>query len=139
VPPQIYDCADIGTRLLTGGYLVDLRTDAYKGGQALYVTGGPVDWSEWRRWVWPFRVDPGSGLHVKDGKPIHIRPRQPVQKGSRNWSNVVEDVVEVRDSEWGLLVRLTHIAPSPNARTLNDEFTKWACGYGARASGGLPF
>ena len=102
------------------GYLVDPQTNAYKSGQSLYVTDGSVNWTE-RRWVRLFRIDPASGLRVKDGKPIHIRPRRPVQKGSRKWADVVEDVVEVRNSEWAFLVRLTRIAPSPNARSLNDE------------------
>lgn len=82
-----------------------------------------------------FRIDPASGLRIKDGKPIHIRPRRPVRKGPRNWAGIVEDLVEVKNSKLALLVRLTHIAPSPNARSLNDEFTRWACGQGAQAGG----
>lgn len=111
------------------GYLVDPNSAAYKSGQTLYVTDGAVNWGE-QRWVRLYEIDPSTGRRVTAGKSIHIRPRQPVKKGSRNWAKIVEDVVDVRESEWAMLVRLTHVAPSPNARTLNDSFTRWACGLG---------
>lgn len=111
------------------GYLVEPRSMAYKSGQELYVTDGPVDWSD-RNWVRLYRIDPSTGRRVTEGKSIHIRPSQPVQKGSRNWADIVEDVVDVQGSDLAMLLRLTHVAPSPNAQTLNDSFSRWACGLG---------
>lgn len=111
------------------GYLVEPRSMAFKSGQSLYVTEGAVNWSN-PSWVRLYRVDPSTGLRLTKEKPINIRPRKPVQKGSRNWAKIMEDVVEVRGSELDMLLRLTHVTPSPNARTLNDGFTRWACGLG---------
>lgn len=111
------------------GYLVEPGSAVFKSGQSLYVTEGAVDWRV-RSWVRLYRIDPSSGRRRTEEKPIYIRPRQPMQKGSRNWANIVEDVVEVQDSELDMLLRLTHISPSPNAQTLNDDFSRWACGLG---------
>jgi hypothetical protein len=111
------------------GYLVEPRSMDFKSGQSLYVTEGPVNWGD-RSWVRLYRVDPSSGRRRAGEKPIYIRPRQPIQKGSRNWAKIVEDVVEVQDSKLDMLLRLTHVKPSPNAQTLNDDFSRWACGLG---------
>lgn len=109
------------------GYLVDGKTLAFKSEQSLYVTDGPVEWDR-KHWISLYAVDSKTGRRIANKKPVLIRPSRPFQKGSGNWGSIIEDVAEVNGSRWAMMLRLSHVAPSPHARTLNDEYSRWACG-----------
>ncbi len=111
------------------GYMVEARTLAYKSGQSLYVTDGPVDWQS-RKWIRLYPIDQGTGRRVTTKKPFFIRPTNPTRVGSGAWSKEIEDVAQVKGSKLSLMLRFSHIVPPPNARTLNDNFSRWACGLG---------
>jgi hypothetical protein len=109
------------------GYLVDADSLAFKSGQTLYVTDGPVDWSR-SEWVKLYPVDPASGKRDKKRPPVTVRPKRPAQQGGGKWGDIVDDVADVMGSKWSMLLRLSHIAPSQHSLTLNDEYSRWACG-----------
>lgn len=109
------------------GYLVERKTLAFKSEQSLYVTDGPVEWDR-RQWIRLYAVDSKTGRRIPKKRPVLIRPSRPFQKGSGNWGSIIEDVAEVNGSRWAMMLRLSHVAPSPHARTLNDEYSRWACG-----------
>ena len=110
------------------GYLVDPKTLAFKSGQSLYVTDGPVDWSR-REWIKLIPVDPNTGRRDKTRPHVLVRPKRPSQQGGGAWGDVVDDVANVLGSKWSMLLRLSHIAPSQHSLTLNDAYSRWACGY----------
>lgn len=109
------------------GYLVEPKSLAFKSGQTLYVTDGPVDWDS-RAWIKLFPVDPKTGRRDKTRPHVVVRPNRPSQQGGGEWGNVVDDVADVLGSKWSMLLRLSHIAPSQHSLTLNDEYSRWACG-----------
>lgn len=109
------------------GYLVEPKSLAFKSEQTLYVTDGPVDWGS-RAWIKLFPVDPSTGRRDKTRPAVLVRPSRPSQQGGGQWGNVVDDVAEVLGSKWSMLLRLSHIAPSQHSLTLNDEYSRWACG-----------
>jgi hypothetical protein len=109
------------------GYFVEPKTLAFKSGQTLYVTDGPVDWGS-REWIKLIPVDPNTGRRDEKRQPVLVRPNRPSPQGGGQWGNVVDDVAEVLGSKWSMLLRLSHIAPSPHSLTLNDDFSRWACG-----------
>ena len=109
------------------GYFVEPKTLAFKSGQTLYVTAGPMSWNR-REWVKLHPIDPKTGLRDPKRQPVLVRPSKPSTQGGGQWGDVVEDVADVRGSEWSMLLRLTHIKPSPHSMTLNDAFSRWACG-----------
>jgi len=109
------------------GYFVEPKTLAFKSGQTLYVTDGPMDWDR-REWVKLYAVDPNTGRRDRKRPPVVVRPSRPSQQGGGQWGDVVDDVAEVLGSKWSMLLRLSHIAPSQHSATLNDEYSRWACG-----------
>lgn len=111
------------------GYLVDPQTLAYKSGQSLYVTQGQVDWRR-REWIRLYPIDQSSGRRVDDKEPVFIRPTKPTRKGTNIWSSDVEDIADVQGSKWSMMLRFTHIRPPDSAPTLDDKFSRWACGLG---------
>ena len=111
------------------GYMVEPRTLAYKSGQSLYVTDGPADWQS-RKWIRLYPIDQATGRRITNRKPIFIRPSNPTRVGSGAWSKEIEDVAQVKGSNLSLMLRFSHILPPPNSRTLNDNFSRWACGLG---------
>ncbi|MCG8545409.1 MAG: hypothetical protein MJE12_14520 [Alphaproteobacteria bacterium] len=110
------------------GYLVEPKTLAFKSTQALYVTDGKADWKR-KDWIKLYPVDPNTGRRSTDAKPVFVRPTKPIHKGTGGAGEIVEDVAEVKGSKWSMMLRLSHIAPSPHAKTLNDSFSRWACGH----------
>ena len=111
------------------GYMVEAKTLAYKSGQSLYVTNGPADWQS-RKWIRLYPIDQATGRRITNKKPLYIRPTNPTRVGSGAWSKEIEDVAQVKGSKLSLMLRFSHILPPPNARTLNDNFSRWACGLG---------
>ncbi len=109
------------------GYLVEPKTLAFKSEQSLYVTDGPVEWDQ-KHWISLYPVDSKTGRRIRNAQPVLIRPSRPFQKGAGNWGSIIEDVAEVNGSRWSMMLRLSHVAPSEHSRTLNDEFSRWACG-----------
>ena len=110
------------------GYLVEPKSLAFKSTQSLYVTEGKVDWKR-KKWIKLYPVDPNTGRRLKDATPVFVRPTNPIHKGSGGLGAIVEDVADVKGSKWSMMLRLSHIAPSPHAKTLNDSFSQWACGH----------
>lgn len=109
------------------GYFVEPKTLAFKSGQTLYVTNGAVDWDS-RAWIKLVPIDPVTGRRDEKRQPVLVRPNRPSRQGGGQWGDVVDDVADVLGSKWSMLLRMSHIAPSPHALTLNDEFSRWACG-----------
>ena len=109
------------------GYYVESKTLAFKSGQTLYVTDGPMDWNR-REWVKLYPIDPKTGKRDRKRKPVVVRPTKPSTQGGGQWGDTVEDVAEVLGSKWSMLLRLSHVTPSPHAMSLNDEYSRWACG-----------
>jgi len=109
------------------GYLVEPTSLAFKSGQTLYVSDGPVDWNS-NEWVKLYPIDPATGRRDKKRPPVTVRPKRPAQQGGGQWGDVIDDVADVLGSKWSMLLRLSHIRPSPHALTLNDEYSRWACG-----------
>ena len=109
------------------GYLVEPKSLAFKSGQTLYVTDGAVDWQS-REWVRLYPIDPKSGRRDEKAKPVSIKPTRPVVKGTGVGAEIVEDVAEVLGSKWSMMIRLSHIQTSDHSRTLNDKYSRWACG-----------
>jgi len=109
------------------GYYVEQKTLAFKSGQTLYVTDGPMDWNR-REWVKLYPIDPRTGKRDGKHKPVLVRPTEPSKKGGGQWGDTVEDVAEVLGSKWSMLLRLSHVTPSRHSMSLNDEYSRWACG-----------
>jgi hypothetical protein len=109
------------------GYLVEPKSMAFQSDQTLYVTDGPVDWRS-REWIKLFPIDPNTGRRDKKRQPVLVRPNRPSPQGGGQWGNTLDDVAEVLGSKWSMLLRMSHIAPSPHSLTLNDEYSRWACG-----------
>ena len=109
------------------GYFVEPKSLAFQSGQTLYVTDGPMDWDR-REWVKLYPIDPNTGKRDKKRPPVLVRPSRPAKQGGGQWGDVVDDVAEVLGSKWSMLLRLSHIMPSQHSVTLNDEYSRWACG-----------
>jgi hypothetical protein len=109
------------------GYFVEPKSLAFKSGQTLYVTDGPVDWGS-REWIKLIPIDPATGRRDEKRAAVFVRPNRPSPQGGGQWGDVIDDVAEVLGSKWSMLFRLSHIAPSQHSLTLNDEFSRWACG-----------
>lgn len=109
------------------GYLVEPKSLAFKSGQTLYVTGGAVDWQS-KEWVRLYPIDPKSGRRDEKAEPVSIKPTRPVVKGAGGGAEIVEDVAEVLGSKWSIMIRLSRIRTSAYSRTLNDKYSRWACG-----------
>ena len=109
------------------GYFVEPKSLAFKSGQTLYVTDGPMNWDR-HEWVKLYPIDPNTGRRDKKRPPVLVRPNQPSTQGGGQWGDVVDDVAEVLGSKWSMLLRLSHVAPSQHSMTLNDEYSRWACG-----------
>lgn len=109
------------------GYYVEPKTLAFKSGQTLYVTDGPIFWDR-HEWVKLFPIDPKTGRRDRKREPVVVRPSKPSKQGGGQWGDVVEDVADVLGSKWSMLIRLTHIKPSSHSMTVNDEYSRWACG-----------
>jgi hypothetical protein len=109
------------------GYYVESKNLAFKSGQTLYVTDGPMDWNR-REWVKLYPINPKTGKRDGKGKPVLVRPTKPSKQGGGQWGDTVEDVAEVLGSKWSMLLRLSHVMPSPHSMSLNDEYSRWACG-----------
>jgi hypothetical protein len=109
------------------GYYVEPKTLAFKSGQTLYVTDGPMNWNR-QEWVKLYPIDPKTGKRDRKREPVVVRPSRPSKQGGGKWGDVVEDVAEVLGSRWSMLVRLSHVKPSPHSMSLNDEYSRWACG-----------
>ena len=109
------------------GYFVEPKTMAFKSQQTLYVTDGPVNWDR-NEWIKLYPIDPNTGRRDKKREPVVVRPNRPAKQGGGDWGNVVDDVAEVLGSKWSMLLRLSHVAPSQHSLTLNDQYSRWACG-----------
>jgi len=109
------------------GYYVEPKSLAFKSQQTLYVTDGPVNWDS-REWVKLFPIDQSTGKRDKKREPVLVRPNRPSKQGGGQWGNVIDDVAEVLGSKWSMLLRLSHIEPSQHSLTLNDQYSRWACG-----------
>jgi hypothetical protein len=109
------------------GYYVEPKTLAFKSGQTLYVTDGPMDWGR-HEWVKLYPIDPKTGRRDRKRQSVLVRPAKPSKQGGGQWGDVVDDVAEVLGSKWSMLLRLSHVTPSPHSMSLNDEYSRWACG-----------
>jgi len=109
------------------GYYVEPKSMAFKSEQTLYVTDGPVNWDR-NEWINLFPIDPNTGRRDKKRKPVVVRPNRPAKQGGGQWGNTVDDVAEVLGSKWSMLLRLSHVTPSQHSLTLNDQYSRWACG-----------
>ena len=109
------------------GYFVEPKSMAFKSQQTLYVTDGPIDW-ERNEWVKLYPIDPNTGRRDKRREPVTVRPTRPAKQGGGEWGNVVDDVADVLGSKWSMLLRLSHVTPSQHSVTLNDKYSRWACG-----------
>lgn len=109
------------------GYFVEPKTLAFMSQQSLYVTDGPVDWNR-REWIKLYPVDPNTGRRDGKREPVVVRPNHPSKQGGGQWGDIVDDVADVLGSKWSLLLRLSHIKPSQHSMSLNDEYSRWACG-----------
>lgn len=109
------------------GYFVEPKSMAYKSQQTLYVTNGPVNWDR-KEWFKLYPIDPNTGRRDKKRKPVTVRPNRPAKQGGGEWGNTIDDVVDVLGSKWSMLLRLSHVKPSQHSLTLNDQYSRWACG-----------
>ena len=109
------------------GYFVEPKSLAFKSQQTLYVTDGPVNWDS-REWIKLFPIDPKTGRRDRKREPVLVRPNRPSKQGGGQWGDVVEDVADVLGSKLSMLFRLSHVAPSQHSLTLNDKYSRWACG-----------
>jgi len=109
------------------GYFVEPKSMAFKSQQTLYVTDGSVNWDR-HEWIKLYPIDPNTGRRDKKREPVLVRPNRPSKQGGGQWGNVVDDVAEVLGSKWSMLLRLSHVEPSKHSLTLNDKYSRWACG-----------